>query len=49
MTTNEKISLMILARLAGGETVREAFDAVLGSGRYEALVSDLYETFKEQE
>lgn len=51
MTTTEKnalISGMILARLAAGEAMREAIDAVLGAGRYEAIIDDLYETFRAQ-
>jgi hypothetical protein len=43
---NAAISRMILAKVASGMSLEFAFDAVLGVGRYEALVSDLYDSFR---
>jgi hypothetical protein len=47
MTKNEAISVMILSKVAAGMTVREAFDAVLGAGRFEQLASDIYDELRE--
>jgi hypothetical protein len=51
MTTAEKnalISLQILANVQGGKSLKEAIDAVLGAGRYDAIVSDLYDALRAQ-
>ncbi len=40
---NQKISQMILAKVAGGATVQQAIDAVLGHGTFSKLASDLYD------
>jgi hypothetical protein len=41
---NAEISRRILAKIAEGMTLRAAFDAVLGEGRYDSMIGDLYET-----
>jgi len=41
-----EISRRILAKVAEGMSLPEAFDAVLGAGRYEALASDVYDTLR---
>ena len=43
---NAEISRRILAQLADGMSVRAAFDEVLGAGRYEQMVSDLYDELR---
>ena len=47
MSKNEAISVMILEKVAAGMTAREAFDAVLGAGRFEQLASDIYDELRE--
>ena len=45
MTTNEKnaaISRMIVDRVAAGEELSAAIDAVLGAGTHAAIVDDVY-------
>lgn len=44
--TAANISRLILEKIAAGMTVREAFDAVLGAGRFEELAADVYETLR---
>lgn len=49
MTTAEKnalISAQILAQMNNGKTIAEAVDAVLGAGRYDAIVTDLYHALR---
>ncbi len=46
MTTNQKISLMILAKRAEGMSLREAVDAVLGAGTYDQIAGDLYDALR---
>jgi hypothetical protein len=41
---NAEISRRILAKIADGMTLRAAFDAVMGEGRYDSMIGDLYET-----
>jgi hypothetical protein len=48
MTKNQAISARILAKAAEGMDIAEAFDAVLGEGRFEALASDLYHALRER-
>lgn len=51
MTTaekNAKISAMILARLAAGQSLAASMDAVLGAGTYEKVVSDVYDSLREE-
>ena len=46
MTAAEKnaaISRMIMKKVAEGMTLAAAIDAVLGAGRYEGIVSGVYE------
>jgi hypothetical protein len=42
MTKSQSISALILARVANGETLKEAFDAVLGAGAYERLAGEVW-------
>jgi hypothetical protein len=46
MTKQQAISTLILNEVANGKTIREAFEAILGEGTYEALANDIYETFQ---
>ena len=49
MTTankNAEISRRILAKIAEGMTLRAAFDAVMGEGRYDLMIKDVYETLR---
>lgn len=43
MTTAQKISIAILAKVNSGMTIRDAFDAVLGLGAYDKLASGLHD------
>jgi hypothetical protein len=43
---NAAISRMILTKVAEGMTLAAAIDAVLGAGRYDSIVSDVYETLR---
>jgi hypothetical protein len=52
MTTQQKnaaISGMIMARVQSGETLKEAFDAVIGAGAFEKLAGDVWETFRAEQ
>lgn len=47
MTTTQKnaeISRRILVKIAEGMTLKAAFDAVLGDGRYDAMIGEIYDT-----
>ena len=46
MTTTQQISLAILARVAAGQSLPEAFDAVLGAGQFQQLAASLWEEFR---
>jgi len=46
MTKQQAISTLILNEVANGKTIREAFEAILGAGTYEALAADVWETLK---
>lgn len=46
MTKTQAISAMILARVAQGQTLPEAFDAVIGDGAYERLAGELWEELR---
>jgi hypothetical protein len=48
MTKTQAISAMILARVAQGETIQQAFDAVLGAGAYERLAGEVWEALQPQ-
>ena len=43
---NKAISEMILERVERGESVKSAYDAVLGKGAYERLAGDLYDEIR---
>lgn len=52
MTTAQKnamISGMIMARVQTGQTLREAFDSVIGAGAFERLASDVWDRFRAEE
>ena len=42
------ISLRIITLQQNGITLPEAFDAVLGAGSYDAMVTELYEELRKQ-
>lgn len=42
MTMQQKISGRLLAYIAGGATIQEAFQQVFGPGYYECMVEELY-------
>jgi hypothetical protein len=46
MTKTQQISAMILTKLSQGMSIKDAVNAVLGTGRYEALASDLYDNLR---
>lgn len=46
MTKAQVISALIAARVANGETIKEAFDAVLGAGAYERLAGEVWEALQ---
>lgn len=46
MTKTQHISAAILAKIEAGMSVKDAVNAVLGAGRFEALASDLYDTLR---
>jgi hypothetical protein len=46
MTKSQAISALILARVANGETMQEAFDAVLGAGAYQRLAGEVWEALQ---
>lgn len=45
MTKTQAISALILAQVAQGKSIQEAFDAVIGEGAYKQLADNLWETF----
>jgi hypothetical protein len=46
---NAAISGMIMARVQSGETLREAFDAVIGAGAFEKLAAEVWETLQPEQ
>lgn len=51
MTTaekNAKISAMILTRVAAGQSLAASMDAVLGTGTFEKVTGDVYDSLREQ-
>lgn len=46
MSTNQKISLAIVQKMATGMTVRQALDAVLGAGTFERIAGEVYDTLR---
>lgn len=52
MTTaqkNAKISGMIMARVQNGQTLTEAFDAVIGAGAFERLAGDVWDKLRSEQ
>ena len=41
------ISRMILERVGNGESIPDAFDAVLGTGRYQELAGEVYDALRD--
>jgi len=46
MTKNQAISALILAQVAQGKTIQQAFDAVIGEGAYEKLAGEVWEALQ---
>jgi hypothetical protein len=46
MTKNQAISALILAQVAQGKTIQQAFDSVIGPGAYERLASEVWEALQ---
>lgn len=44
---NAKISAAILAHVASGKSLQQAFDAVLGAGAYSELAGSLYDSLRQ--
>jgi hypothetical protein len=46
MSKTQAISALILARVAEGDTIKEAFEAVIGPGSFEQLVGEVWEAMQ---
>ena len=46
MTKQQAISALILAKVAQGKTIQEAFDAVIGEGAYKRLAGEVWEALQ---
>ena len=46
MTKQQAISALILANVAKGMTVEQAFDAVIGEGAYRQLAGEVWEALQ---
>lgn len=46
MTKQQAISALILANVAKGMTVEQAFDAVIGEGAYKQLADEVWEALQ---
>lgn len=46
MTKQQAISALILAQVAQGKSIKEAFDAVIGEGSYDRLAGEIWEAFQ---
>jgi len=46
MTKTQAISTLILARVAEGATMKEAFEAVIGPGSFEQLAGEVWEAMQ---
>ena len=46
MTKQQAISALILANIAKGMSVPDAFDAVIGEGAYERLAGEVWEALQ---
>jgi hypothetical protein len=46
MTKQQAISALILAEVAKGRTIQEAFDTVIGEGSYAQLAGEVWEALQ---
>jgi hypothetical protein len=46
MTKQQAISTLIIAKVAKGSTIQEAFDAVIGEGAYAKLAGEIWEALQ---
>jgi hypothetical protein len=46
MTKQQAISALILAEVAKGKTIDQAFDAVIGEGAYKRLADEVWEALQ---
>ena len=46
MTKTQAISALIISRIAQGQSVQQAFDAVIGAGAYERLAGEIWDAFQ---
>ena len=46
MTKQQAISALILAEVAKGSTIQQAFDAVIGEGAYAQLAGEIYDELR---
>jgi len=46
MTKQQAISTLILAEVAKGKTIEQAFDAVIGEGAYNRLAGEVWEALQ---
>jgi len=46
MTKTQAISALILSRVAQGESIQQAFDAVIGPGAYDRLAGEVWEALQ---
>jgi hypothetical protein len=46
MTKQQAISALILAEIAKGKTMEQAFDAVIGEGAYKQLAGEVWEALQ---
>jgi hypothetical protein len=46
MTKNQAISALILAEIAKGKTIQEAFDTVIGEDAYAKLAGEVWEALQ---
>jgi hypothetical protein len=46
MTKQQAISALILAEVAKGKTIEQAFDAVIGEGAYKRLAGEVWEALQ---
>jgi hypothetical protein len=46
MTKTQAISALILAEVASGKAIEQAFDAVIGEGAYQKLAGEVWEALQ---
>jgi len=46
---NAAVSARILAHIASGMSVREAFDAVIGAGAFEKMAGEVYDALRAEQ